>query len=80
MIEYAQARVRVNNLTTFTVINLIERVGTMCVIEIESTMQINLVCMTENVQNKQMSSECNSSIGFFSLRESNLGRYERSGC
>ena len=30
----------------FTVINLIERVGTMSLIEMESTMQINLVCMT----------------------------------
>ena len=46
MIEYAQARVRVNNLTMFTVINLIERVGTMSLIEMESTMQINLVCVT----------------------------------
>ena len=47
MIEYVLARVRVKNLTTFTVINLIERVGTMSVIEMESTMQINLVCVTE---------------------------------
>ena len=46
MIEYAQARVQVNNLTTFTVINLIEKVWTMSLIEMESTMQINLVCMT----------------------------------
>ena len=46
IIEYGQARVRVNNLTKFTVINLIERVGTMSPIEMESTMQINLVCMT----------------------------------
>ena len=46
MIEYAQARVRVNNLTMFTVINLIERVGTMSLMEMEPTMQINLVCMT----------------------------------
>ena len=35
-----------HNLTTFTVINLTERVGTMSLIEMESTMQINLVCMT----------------------------------
>ena len=42
MIEYAQARVQVNNLTKFTVINLIERVGTMSFIEMESAMQINL--------------------------------------
>ena len=62
MIEYAQTRVRVNNLTMFTEINLIWRVGTMSLIEMESTMQINLVCMT-NVQNKPTSSECNSSIG-----------------
>ena len=34
-----------NNLKIFTVINLIERVGTMSLIEMESTMQINLVCM-----------------------------------
>ena len=46
MIEYAQTRVRVNNLTMFTVINLAERVGTMSLIEMESTMQINLVCVT----------------------------------
>ena len=46
MIEYAQARVRVNNLTLFTVINIIERVGTMSLIEMVSTMQINLGCMT----------------------------------
>ena len=46
MIEYAQAGVRVNNLITFTVINLIERMGTMSLIEMESTMQIKLVCMT----------------------------------
>ena len=38
MIEYAQARVRVNNLTTFIVINLIERVGSMSLTEMESTM------------------------------------------
>ena len=46
MIEYAQARVRVNNLTMFTVINLIESVGTKPLVEMDSTMQINLVCMT----------------------------------
>ena len=46
MIEYAQARVRVNNLTTFIVINLIQRVGTMSLIEMESAMPIDLVCMT----------------------------------
>ena len=46
MIEYVQARVQVNNLTKFIVINLTERVGTMSLIEMESTMQINLVCMT----------------------------------
>ena len=52
MIEYAQAKVRVHNLTLFTVVNLIERVGTMSLIEMESTMQINLVCIMTNVQNK----------------------------
>ena len=46
MIEYAQVRVLVNNLTTFTSINLIERMGTMSRIEMASTMQIDLVCMT----------------------------------
>ena len=46
MIEYLQARVRVNNLAMFTVIHLSERVGTMSLIEMESTVQINLVCMT----------------------------------
>ena len=46
MIEYAQARVRVNNLTMFTVINLIERVGAMSPIEMVFTMLINLVCTT----------------------------------
>ena len=46
MIEYAKAIVRVNNLTAFTVINLIERVGTMFLIEMESIMQTNLICMT----------------------------------
>ena len=80
MIEYAQARVPLNNLTMFTVINLIERVGTMSLIEMESAMQINLVCMTYNVLNKPTSSGCNSSIGFFSLRASNFGRHARYGC
>ena len=46
MLEYTQGRVPVNNLTMFTVINLIERVGTMSPIEMESAMLINLVCMT----------------------------------
>ena len=45
MIEYAQARVRVHNLTAFTVINLIEGMETMSVIEMESVMQINFVCI-----------------------------------
>ena len=72
MVEYAQARVRVINLTLFTVFNLIGGVGIMALIEMESTMQINLVCL--NIQNKPTSSECNSCIGFFSLRANNLGR------
>ena len=46
MIEYVQAKVRVNNFTMFTVINLTERVGTMSLLKIESTMQINLICLT----------------------------------
>ena len=46
MIEYMLARVRVNNLKMFIAINLKERVGTMSLIEMDSTMQINLVCMT----------------------------------
>ena len=46
MIEYAQAIVRVKNLTMFTVINLIARVGTMFLIEMKSTIEINLVCTT----------------------------------
>ena len=45
MIEYTKAMVRVNNLTMFTIINLIERMGTMFLIEMESTMQINFVCV-----------------------------------
>ena len=46
MIEYAQVRDRENNLITFTVINFTERMGTMSLIEMEYTMQINLVCLT----------------------------------
>ena len=46
MIEYMQARVHVNNLTMFTFIHLIQRVGTMSLIEMESTMHIKLVGMT----------------------------------
>ena len=38
MIEYMYARVRVNNFTMFTVVNLIGRVGTMSLLEMESTM------------------------------------------
>ena len=75
MIEYVQERVRLKNFTVFTVINLTERVGTMSLLEIEST--FNLFDL--NVQNKLMSSERNSSTGFFSLRVSNLGRHERYG-
>ena len=43
---FTSQRVRLNDLITFTVINLTERVGNMSLIEMESTMQINLVCMT----------------------------------
>ena len=46
MIEYVQARVRVNNFTMFTVVNLIERVETLSVLEMGSTIQINFVCLT----------------------------------
>ena len=47
MKEYVQVRVRVNNFTVFTVMNLIERVGTLCLIEMGSTKQIHLDCLTE---------------------------------
>ena len=50
MIECAHARVWVNNLTMFTVMHLIKRVGTMFLIEMESTMQMHLVCMTYMLQ------------------------------
>ena len=43
MMEYIHTRVRVNNLTMFSVVNLIGRVGTMSLLEMESTMQINIV-------------------------------------
>ena len=46
MIGYVQAGVRVNNFTMFTVVNLVERVGTMSLLQMESTMEINLVCLT----------------------------------
>ena len=46
MIEYMHAGVRVNNFTMFTVVNLIGRVGTMSLLEMESTMQINIVCLS----------------------------------
>ena len=79
MIEYVQARVRVNNFTMFTVLNLIKRVGTMSLLEMESTMQIN--CLFDlNVQNKPINSESNSSIGLLNLRASSLGRHESYGC
>ena len=35
-----------NNFTKFTVVNLTERVGTLSVLEMGCTMQINLVCLT----------------------------------
>ena len=46
MIEYMQASVLVNNFTMFTVVNLIGRVGTISVFEMESTVQINIVCLS----------------------------------
>ena len=46
MIEYMHARVGVNNFTMFTVVNLVGRVGTMFILEMESTMQINIVCLS----------------------------------
>ena len=46
MIEHMHARVRVNNFTMFTIVNLIERVGTMSVLEMVSTMQIDTVCLS----------------------------------
>ena len=55
----------------------------MSLIEMESTMQISpgdkFSLYNLNVQNKPTSSECNSSIGFFSLRVGNWGRHERYG-
>ena len=54
----------------FTVINLVERVETMSVIEMESTINADKISLYDlNVQNKWKSSECNSCTGFFSLRE-----------
>ena len=47
MTEYMQARVQVKNFIIFTLIKLTERVGTMSLPESESTMQINLICLTE---------------------------------
>ena len=46
MIEYMLARVQVNNFTMFTVVNLIVRMGTMSLLEMESTMQINIVYLS----------------------------------
>ena len=46
MTEYIHARVGVNNFTMFTVVNSIGRVGTMFLREMESTMQINIVCVS----------------------------------
>ena len=77
MIEYMHPRVRVNNFTMFTVVNLIGRVGTMSLLEMESTIQINIVCFELNFQNKPISIECSSSTGFLNLRATNLGRHER---
>ena len=71
MTEYMHARVRVNNFTMFTVVNLIGRVGTISLLEMESTMQINSL-FELNVQNKPTSIECNSSTGFLNLRAINL--------
>ena len=72
MIEYAQARVWVNKLTMFTVLNLIERVGTMSPIEMESTMQINLVYMTLMFRINRRAVRTTPA-----LRASNLGRHQR---
>ena len=72
MIEYMHARVRVSNFTMFTVVTLIERVGTMPLLAMESTMQINI-----NVPNEPTSIVCNSSTGVINLRATNLVRHER---
>ena len=109
MIENAQARVRVNNLTTFTVINSSEMVGTTFLIEnLSRAMRKRVLCHMRTtkpqislriravvlscrgsdnfslydltVQITPTSSECNSSIGFFSMRTNNLGRHETYGC
>ena len=76
MIEYTHARVRVNNFTMVTVVNLTGRMETMSLLEIESTMQINIVCL-RNVQNKPTRIECNSHTGFLNLRATDLRRHER---
>ena len=55
---------------------LLERMGTMSLLNIESTLQINS-CFDINIQNKPACSKCNSVIGFFNLRASNLGRHDR---
>ena len=47
MTEYMHARVRVNNYTMFNVVNLIGRVETMSPFEMESTMQINVFCLSK---------------------------------
>ena len=49
-----------NNLTVFTGLNLIGRVGTMPLIEMESTMQITSLCDL----NKPTSNEFNSNMFF----------------
>ena len=46
ILEYVQTRVWVNNITTVTVIMVIERVGTIPLLEMESTLQIDLECLT----------------------------------
>ena len=77
MIEYVQTRVWVNNITTFTAINVHWEGG-------DHTSPLNGVHTTDklsmfdlNVQNTPTSSEWNSVTVFFNLKTSNLGRHER---
>ena len=77
MIEYMHARVRVNNFTMFTVINLIGAVGNHVspwngVYNADKYSLFDL-----NVQNKRTSTEYNSNTSFLKLRATDLGRHEK---
>ena len=77
MTENVQTRVWVNNITTFTVINVHWEGGdhTSPWNEVHAAGKLNTFDL--NVQNKPTSSEWNSVTVFFNLRTSNLGRHER---